>query len=174
MYFNEKDIAYLRIKELYDVVDYFVINEATKTHQGQDKELSFWKDTRLEQFKDKIVYSPIELDGRFDVLMPKFFPEAKITILVRKGNESLYQEHPFLTQTLVWNKQDGKYKSLFRLLKVIRQKQFDTVINLHRFASSGFLTAFSKARYTSGYDKNPFSFLFDNKSKHKNYNSPLL
>ena len=37
----------------------------------------------------------------------------------------------------------------------------------HRFASSGFLTAFSKALYTSGYDKNPFSFLFDNKSKHK-------
>ena len=96
-----------------------------------------------------------------------FFPESKISILVRKGNESLYKEHPFLTQTLVWNKQDGKYKSLFRLLKNIRQQKFDTVINLHRFASSGFLTAFSKARYTSGYDKNPFSFLFDNKSKHK-------
>jgi len=78
MYFNEKDIVYLRIKELYDVVDYFVINEATKTHQGQDKELSFWKDTRLQEFKDKIVYSPIELDGRFDSLMPKFFPDAKI------------------------------------------------------------------------------------------------
>lgn len=96
-----------------------------------------------------------------------FFPEAKISILVRKGNESLYQEHPFLTQTLVWNKQEGKYKSLFKLLKVIRAQKFDTVINLHRFASSGFLTAFSKAKYTSGYDKNPFSFLFDNKSKHK-------
>ena len=96
-----------------------------------------------------------------------FFPESKISILVRKGNESLYHEHPFLTQTLVWNKQEGKYKSLFRLLKTIRQHKFDTIINLHRFASSGFLTAFSKARYTSGYDKNPFSFLFDNKSKHK-------
>lgn len=96
-----------------------------------------------------------------------FFPEAKISILVRKGNEPLYKEHPFLSQTLVWNKQEGKYKSLFQLLKVIRQQKFDTVINLHRFASSGFLTAFSKARYTSGYDKNPFSFLFDNKSKHK-------
>jgi beta-1,4-mannosyl-glycoprotein beta-1,4-N-acetylglucosaminyltransferase len=78
MYFNEKDIAYLRIKELYDAVDYFVINEATKTHQGQAKELSFWKDNRLEEFKDKIIYSPIELDGRFDTLMPKFFPDAKI------------------------------------------------------------------------------------------------
>ena len=57
-----------------------------------------------------------------------FFPESKISILVRKGNESLYKEHPFLTQTLVWNKQDGKYKSLFRLLKNIRQQKFDTVI----------------------------------------------
>ena len=96
-----------------------------------------------------------------------FFPQAKISILVRKGNESLYAEHPFLLQTLVWNKQEGKYKSLFQLLKVIRKNKFDTVINLHRFASSGFLTSFSKAKYTSGYDKNPFSFLFDNKSKHK-------
>ena len=78
MYFNEKDIAYLRIKELYDSVDYFIINEATKTHQGQDKELSFWKDDRLQEFKNKIIYSPIELDGRFDVLMPKFFPDASI------------------------------------------------------------------------------------------------
>jgi len=78
MYFNEKDIAYLRIKELYDTVDYFVINEATKTHQGQDKELFFWKDERLQEFKDKIIYSPIELDGRFDILMLKFFPDAKI------------------------------------------------------------------------------------------------
>ena len=78
MYFNEKDIAYLRIKELYDAVDYFVINEATKTHQGQDKELFFWKDERLQEFKDKIIYSPIELDGRFDILMLKFFPDAKI------------------------------------------------------------------------------------------------
>jgi beta-1,4-mannosyl-glycoprotein beta-1,4-N-acetylglucosaminyltransferase len=78
MYFNEKDIAYLRIKELYDVVDYFVINEATKTHQGQDKELSFWKDNRLQEFKNKIIYSSIELDGRFDILMPKFFPDANI------------------------------------------------------------------------------------------------
>ena len=67
----------------------------------------------------------------------------------------------------MWNKQEGKYKSLFRLLKTIRKQKFDTVINLHRYGSSGFLTAFSKARYTSGYNKNPFSFLFNHKSPHK-------
>ena len=95
-----------------------------------------------------------------------FFPHARLTILVRKGNESLYKEHPFLHQTLVWDKQNSKYKSLFKLLKVVRRQKFDTVINLHRFTSSGFLTAFSKAPYTSGYNKNPLSFLFNNKSPH--------
>jgi heptosyltransferase-2 len=95
-----------------------------------------------------------------------FFPQAKISLLVRKGNESLYQEHPFLQSLLVWNKKEGKYKSLFQLLKMVRKHQFDTVINLHRHASSGFITAFSKAAYTSGYNKNPFSFLFNYKAPH--------
>ena len=92
MYFNEKDIVYLRIKELYDTVDYFVINEATKTHQGEDKELSFWKDDRLQEFKDKIVYSPINLDGRFDSLMPKFFPDAKIAAEEHEQRIRLFEQ----------------------------------------------------------------------------------
>lgn len=96
-----------------------------------------------------------------------FYPQARLTILVRKGNEALYAGHPFLHEVLVWNKKEGKYKSLMQLLKVIRNRRFDTVINLHRFASSGFLTAFSKAPYTSGYNKNPFSFLFNHKSPHR-------
>lgn len=78
MFFNEIEIAYLRIKELYDSVDYFVINEATKTHQGQKKQLIFNNDKRLQEFKEKIIYNPIDLDGRFDELMPKYFPDAKI------------------------------------------------------------------------------------------------
>ena len=98
--------------------------------------------------------------------MHLFFPQAKISLLVRKGNETLYHEHPFLNRILVWNKKEGKYKSLFKLLKVIRSHKFDTVINLHRYASSGFITAFSKAAYTSGYNKNPFSFLFNYKAPH--------
>jgi heptosyltransferase-2 len=40
------------------------------------------------------------------------------------------------------------------------------VINLQRFASTGFITAFSKGTVKSGFDKNPFSFLFSKKIKH--------
>jgi len=86
--------------------------------------------------------------------------------LVRKGNESLYLNHPFLKEVMVWNKKEGKLKNLFSLLKTIRSKKFDAVINCHRFASSGFLTAFSGATLKTGFQQNPFSFAFTRKISH--------
>ena len=94
------------------------------------------------------------------------FPEARISLLVRKGNESLFQAHPFLSEVLVWNKNEGKYASLFNTLKQVKALKFDMVINLHRFASSGFITAFSGVKYKVGYSANPFSFMFSKKVKH--------
>lgn len=80
---------------------------------------------------------------------------------MRKGNESLMKEHPFVNETLVWDKKEGKYTNLFLLLKKIRTREYDAVINLQRFAASGILTAFSKAKERIGFKKNPFSFMFD-------------
>src|SRR5487761_2581360 len=95
-----------------------------------------------------------------------FFPDAQIDFLVRKGNEGLVKDHPFLHETLIWNKKENKKKNLFNLLKKIRKEKYDTVINLQRFASTGLLTAFSGATEKIGFDKNPFSFLFTKKIKH--------
>jgi heptosyltransferase-2 len=95
------------------------------------------------------------------------FPEARIDILVRKGNEGLFDNHPFLNQVLIWKKKEGKYKSLWNILKQIRTEQYGWVINIQRFGSTGFLTGFSKAGITTGFDKNPLSFLFTNKIPHK-------
>lgn len=94
-------------------------------------------------------------------------PDAKIDFLVRKGNEGLFENHPFLNEVLIWKKKEGKLKSLFQLLKQIRKSEYDWVINLQRFGGTGMLTAFSKAPKTTGFDKNPFSFLFTNKFPHK-------
>ncbi|MEO8569305.1 MAG: glycosyltransferase family 9 protein [Ginsengibacter sp.] len=95
-----------------------------------------------------------------------FFPGAQIDLLVRKGNEKLLQDHPFLHETLIWNKKEKKNKNLFILLRKIRNNKYDTVINLQRFASTGILTAFSGAKEKIGFDKNPFSFFFTKKLKH--------
>jgi heptosyltransferase II len=96
-----------------------------------------------------------------------FFPEAEIDFLLCKGNESLLQNHPFLYEVLIWEKNKNKYGNLFSLLRKIRATEYDKVINVQRFAATGFLTAFSQAKETIGFDKNPFSFLFTKKIKHQ-------
>ena len=95
------------------------------------------------------------------------FPGAKIDLLVKNGMEGLFSGHPFLNELLVWNKKTGKYKNLFAILKKIRSTHYYWVINLQRFASTGFLTAFSKGVITTGFSKNPFSFLFTEKILHE-------
>ncbi|PRY16425.1 heptosyltransferase-2 [Pontibacter ummariensis] len=95
-----------------------------------------------------------------------FYPEARLDFLLRKGNEGLLKEHPLLRQVLVWNKQEGKYKSLLRLLSQIRAEKYDLVVNVQRFGATGFLTALSGAKETVGFDKNPFSRLFTRRYPH--------
>ena len=93
------------------------------------------------------------------------FPDAQIDFLLRKGNEGLLKNHPFI-HTIIWDKKDGKYKNLFHLHSINRQQQYKKVINLQRFGSTGFLTAFSKAGETIGFAKNPFSLFFNKKIQH--------
>ncbi|OIR13318.1 lipopolysaccharide core heptosyltransferase RfaQ [mine drainage metagenome] len=94
------------------------------------------------------------------------FPDAQIDFLVRKGNESLFKQHPFLHKVLVWDKKKNKYTHLFQLLFKIRNHKYDTVINVQRFAATGFLTAFSGAKEKIGFDKNPFSSFFTKNIEH--------
>lgn len=96
----------------------------------------------------------------------RFYPDAQIDFLLRKGNEGLLSGHPFLNEVLIWEKKNKKWKNLFALLKTVRKRKYDKVINLQRFGSTGFITAFSAAKEKTGFDKNPFSFLFSKKIKH--------
>jgi heptosyltransferase-2 len=94
------------------------------------------------------------------------YPQAQLDFLLRKGNEPLLKGHPLLHQVLVWNKQEGKYKSLLQLLSRIRQEKYDLVVNLQRFGATGLLTALSGAGETVGFDKNPFSRFFTRRYPH--------
>jgi heptosyltransferase-2 len=95
------------------------------------------------------------------------YPDAQIDFMLRKGNEGLLKDHPYIREVLVWNKTSGqKNKSLLSLLRTIRSRRYDKLINVQRFAATGFLTAFSGARETIGFDKNPFSRFFTKRIKH--------
>jgi heptosyltransferase-2 len=94
------------------------------------------------------------------------YPDAAIDFLIKKGNDPLFEGHPFLHKILVWDKSNDKYGNLFRLLIFIRNQKYDCVINVQRFASSGLLTAYSGAKLKIGFNKNPLSVLFTKRIKH--------
>ncbi len=97
----------------------------------------------------------------------RFYPCAKIDILIRQGNETLFENHPFIHEILILNKKKQKLFNLYKTIKRIREKRYDHVINLHRFLSSGIITALSGASKTWGFNKNPVSFLFDHVAQHE-------
>jgi len=91
---------------------------------------------------------------------------CEIDIVVRKGNESLFSNHPKVNSVFVWNKKEHKYRELVRLIKQLRKVEYDFVYNLQRFATTGFMTWRLKSKLKVGYSKNPFSFCFDRKVAH--------
>lgn len=94
------------------------------------------------------------------------FPLAQIDVVVKKGNESLLTAHPFLHQVFIFDKSQ-KVKNLWNLGQTLRSQQYDLVINLQRFASSGILTFLARGKESRGFEKNPLSFLFTKKFKHE-------
>lgn len=94
-----------------------------------------------------------------------FYPETEIDFLVRKGNESVLEGHPTINELLIFNKSE-KITSLLATIKYIRSKNYDLVVNLQRFLSSGIIAAFSKGKSIVGFDKNPMAFLYHQKMPH--------
>jgi heptosyltransferase-2 len=99
--------------------------------------------------------------------LKRIYPEAQIDFLVRKGNESLLSNNPHLNAVHVLDKTEGKYKSIFKLIKHFKSEKYDLAINLHRFGSSGLISVFSGATKIYGFKKNPFSFLYTKKFEHE-------
>jgi heptosyltransferase-2 len=95
-----------------------------------------------------------------------YYPEAEIDFLVKNGMDSLFSGHPFIKNILVWNKKKEKYLNLYRILVKVRHNHYDAVINVQRFVSTGIIAGLSGAKLRAGFDKNPFSFLFNIRIKH--------
>jgi hypothetical protein len=60
-FYNELDLLELRLEEHYDYVDYFVIAEANKTHQGRDK-IYYLEENwdRYAKYHDKIIHIKVD------------------------------------------------------------------------------------------------------------------
>ena len=67
MYFGEDDLLEIRMEELWDIVDKFVITESTITFRGKPKE-TYFHEGRFEKYKDKMIYFLADLNASSDTL----------------------------------------------------------------------------------------------------------
>jgi beta-1,4-mannosyl-glycoprotein beta-1,4-N-acetylglucosaminyltransferase len=58
-YFNEDELLKLRFETLWNVVDYFIVCEATRTHTGKGKSINFSFE-KFDKYKEKIRYLLID------------------------------------------------------------------------------------------------------------------
>ncbi|MCB0397137.1 MAG: glycosyltransferase family 9 protein [Flavobacteriales bacterium] len=94
-------------------------------------------------------------------------PEASIDMVVRKGNEGLLANHPFIRRVITWEKRENKLPNLLRTIREIRKTEYDRVINLQRFFSTGWMTWRSRANEKWGFKKNPLAFTFSGTAEHE-------
>ena len=66
-YFNEDHIVDLRMNILDQYVDFFVISESTKTHQGENKKLNFDL-KKFKKYQSKIIYKVADFDKDKDFI----------------------------------------------------------------------------------------------------------
>lgn len=67
-FYNELDVLELRLTELYDVVDYFILVEADHTHKGDSKSLIFEENKeRFSKWSDKIINISVSFPSHLDV-----------------------------------------------------------------------------------------------------------
>lgn len=99
------------------------------------------------------------------------FPEAEIDWLVEGPSSSILKYHPFLTNIHIFKK--GRFlngpfrpqdvRDLFGLIKTLRERRYDMVIDFQGLLKSGLLTFLSGGRMRVGFDRTrEFSYLFLN------------
>ena len=96
-------------------------------------------------------------------------PSDELHFLVRSGNESLLDFHPFLTGLHTWKKSSNaglRYWNLVALGIDIRRMNFDVVATPHRHMSSGILMLMSGAKKRVGCSSHPLSTFFTHSHDH--------
>ena len=88
-------------------------------------------------------------------------PETAIHLLVRKGNESIFQAytHPCLARVWTYDK-SNKRASWFDLRSNLKQESFDKVFVVQRFFGMGLLSLMIGAKQVMGFAKKSTFLVF--------------
>ncbi len=85
----------------------------------------------------------------------------EVHVLVRKGNEIFYSNHPKVHQVWIWDKKN-KWKSWWSLLQQVRAVKFDELYLVQRYFTMSLFALLSQATTKWVYDQSVLAVLFKN------------
>ncbi|MEY4987456.1 MAG: hypothetical protein RL567_1235 [Bacteroidota bacterium] len=95
-------------------------------------------------------------------------PSTIIHLLVRKGNESIFQAYPHTNLAKVWAYDKKQKWASWRALRAqFQAEHFDQVFVAQRFFGMGLLSLTIGAKKVIGFDKNPLAMFFSERVAHE-------
>jgi len=95
----------------------------------------------------------------------KLFPESFISFLLIPETKNILENNPHLNEVIVYDKRrkDKGLKNFFKMVKYVREKDFDLAIIPHRHLRAALLAYLAKIPQRIGFDRSSGSFLFTQK-----------
>ncbi|PIW70214.1 MAG: ADP-heptose--LPS heptosyltransferase [Ignavibacteriales bacterium CG12_big_fil_rev_8_21_14_0_65_30_8] len=95
-------------------------------------------------------------------LIKKYYPDCKITFLVRKYTKEILYNHPFIDETII-AKTKGNKLTFFENYKILKNKNFDTVVVVSPSFIISLIIFLSNTENRIGTGYRWYSFLFNKK-----------
>jgi len=100
--------------------------------------------------------------GYFPFLRDKF-PDAQIDFLVQKPYVTLLEDNPYIDNLVIMKKKKGiaYYIERNHMIKVIRNRKYDMIIDQLRGSGSALITLFSGAKYRLGWELKRWNWIYN-------------
>lgn len=146
-------------------------------------------DQKMEQFKKisapelkgirKILiiqYKPfgdILLNTGYMPTLRRKFPEAQIDYLIQRPYVTLLEDNPYLDNLILMEKIKKHtiryYMERFRIMRIVREKKYDLVIDQLRGPGSAQITLYSGAKYKLGWQQKRWNWVYNYKVVRDNF-----
>ncbi|HOD17127.1 MAG TPA: glycosyltransferase family 9 protein [Candidatus Cloacimonadota bacterium] len=107
--------------------------------------------------------------GYFPFLRAKF-PNAQIDFLIRDSHITVLEDNPYLDNLVITHNKKGLayYQERLRIIRVVRARKYDLIIDQMRGTGSALITLFSGAKYRIGWQLKRWNFVYNYRKPRSN------
>lgn len=86
--------------------------------------------------------------------LKSFDSSIRVSVLIIPEVKNVFENNPFVDEILIYDKRKSPYslKEFFKIIRTVREKNFDTVLCPHRSLRSALITRYSKAQKRIGFN----------------------